>query len=101
MASTFAYPYPRTTVVPAKTLALIAFSTGADSPVNRDSLTSKLDDEIRIASAAIRSPSLMMRISSLTTSLPGMRDFTPFLKTRALGLESSLSASSARSAFVS
>lgn len=77
------------------------FLTGTDSPVRSDSSILQFLLRRTTQSAGTLSPSCMMTISSLTTSLPAILICSPFLMTKALGLERSLSAASALSVLFS
>jgi hypothetical protein len=69
--------------------------TGTDSPLRRVSSTDRLEPSRRSASAGIRSPSAITRLSPGTTSRSAMRRCVPSWMTSARGLDKSWRASGA------
>ena len=75
-----------------------SFSTGSDSPVSADSSTRRSVSVSSRASAATLSPVSITSTSPTTTSVASITRTSPSRSTRARGLDSRLSASSAVSA---
>ena len=84
--STWAAQLPLTTKLPERRESPFCFTTGSDSPVIRDSLTSH-SPSATTASAQIWLPEASSRMSSSTTSSMGMLWRWPPRSTLALGAE--------------